>query len=180
MSAPLTLHESAGLLGRYRYVELLLFELLGERAPRAARAEVAIYLSGAARAHAYRAELFEAQLPVSVGLPDAAALTISPGPGLEAALRELAGLDDDGVLLGELLGVWYPAIYSAYLAHLEACSPAADPPIRRRLQRAGADVTQLIADGATLAISVDDARNDEALALLTRCGGPFGITAFTS
>ena len=133
VSEPLSLAESADLLGRYRFVELECFAQLGERAARCERPEVARYLSGAARAHAWRAGLLEALLPVSVGLPAAAELTVSPHPALGSALQELVAAEDDSLVEG-LLTVLYPAMLAAYRAHLERCSPFSDPPVRRTLR----------------------------------------------
>jgi hypothetical protein len=160
------------MLGRYRYVELLLFVGLGGRAPKAERSEVAVFLSGAARAHGFRAALLEARLPVSVGLPGAAELTVSFDPRLDAALGALMSYSDDD-LLGAVTGALYPAMIEAYGAHLRICSPVSDAPVRRCLGRVAADLADVQTEGAALVTVGGDGPATFA-AEFADLGGPFG------
>lgn len=86
VSRPLSLLESAEVLGHIRYVELAAFERLGHRARRSSSAPLAAYLAGASLAHAWRASLVEDHLPVSLGLPGPAELTRSPGDDVDQVL----------------------------------------------------------------------------------------------
>lgn len=171
MSRPLTLLESARVLGRIRYVELAAFERLGRRAPSATSPPAAAYLSGASLAHAWRAALLEDHLPVSQGLPGPAELTRSPGDPVDQVLRLLGppaspgdkpgpGADDgpdqgtypgaDGELVAALVGVLYPAMLAGYERRIALASPAADPPLVRTLRRATADLAAVLDDGRRL------------------------------
>ena len=74
----LNIFESARQLGALRAVELACFARLGERAPELSPAGCARWAASASRAHAWRAGLLEDLLPVSVGLPGPAELTVVP------------------------------------------------------------------------------------------------------
>jgi hypothetical protein len=137
---PLTLVESAALFGRYRFIELELHRRVGVAAPECVDPILAVALSGAARAHGFRAALLEARLPVSVGLPDAAALTLPLGPGWLTLFDEVFVADQH---LPALVGLVYPAMLDGYRAHLDRCTAAADPPLRRCLSRVVADLDQV-------------------------------------
>jgi len=181
VTTPLTLHQSADLLGRYRYAELAAFERLGRRAPACSHAGVAAFLSEASLAHAWRARLVEERLPVSVGLPDAAASTRSPGSFLDEALDELAapgaGAEGDLELLDALLGALYPSMLAGYAARLEIASPSADPPVVLALGRAAADLERVTSAGLRLAASgppAPGALRGRLEAKLEAGGGAFG------
>lgn len=176
MSRPLTLHESADLLGRYRYVELAAFSVLGRRATSCAVPDAATYLSGASLAHAWRARLVEERLPVSAGLPGVAECTRSPSTQLDGALELLVDAGDAEVIDG-LLGALYPAMAAAYLERLSIVSSASDPPIARLLGRLLADLDALRRDGAESAalLPVPAPGTRRGLGeLLGAGGGPFG------
>ena len=184
MTAPLTLLQSVDLLGRYRYVELAAFERLGRRAPECSHAGVATFLAQASLAHAWRARLFEERLPVSVGLPDAAASTRSPGSFLDEALDELVGPGEgaagDPELLDALLGALYPSMLAGYASRLEVASPSADPPVVLALGRATADLERIAAAGLRLVRAGASgppppaARRDRVATMLDAGGGAFG------
>lgn len=177
--APLTLLESADLLGRMRYVELAAFARLGRRARTVATAPLAVWLSGASLAHGFRAGLLEHHLPVSATLPGPEALTVSPGPGVDAAL-ELLGPDDgakaperperlseaagapdlrpgrDAELVRALVEGLYPAMLAGYEHRLEVASPAADPPLVRTLGRLCHDLGAVAEHGRGLLDGLGD------------------------
>ena len=75
----LRLHESATLVGCYRWVEHRLFELTGSWAPEAATPAVQLHLDEVSIQHAWHADLFSDRLPVLDGV-DPAALTVPCGP----------------------------------------------------------------------------------------------------
>ncbi len=171
MSAPLSLLESADLLGRYRYVELGAFAALGARA-RTAAPRFAAFLAGASRAHAYRAALFEARLPVSVGLPGPEELTRSPHLAIDEVLDALSAEPDDQLVLDALSGVLYPAMAASYAERLAAASPAADGGLARALRRAIADLDAVASEVLLLASSSPLAAR--VAVALAAAGGPFG------
>ena len=74
-----------------------------------------------------RAGLFEACLPVSVGLPDVAASTRSPGSSFDKIVTLLGEPGSDQELVSILVDHIYPALDTAYGSQLERCSPFADP-----------------------------------------------------
>lgn len=176
MSPPLTLLESADLLGRWRYVELAAFARLGRRAPRCATPALAAYLAGASRAHGWRAVLVEELLPVSAGLPGPAACTRAPSSEIDEAL-EMAVAGDDAEVLDALLGAVYPSMSAGYAERLAVASRAADPPVVRALGRLLADLDAIRRDGALLAgrmAPVSPARRRGVEELIARGGGAFG------
>ncbi len=176
MSAPLTLLESADLLGRYRYVELSLFSALGRRAL-SCEPQLAVYLSGASLAHSWRAGEVESRLPVSVGLPGVVALTRSPAPEIDEAVEVLVGEGAGSDVLDALLGAFYPAMESAYEERAAAASPVADAPVLRLLARLRADLAALRREGSLVSSRLGapgPTRREEVDALLAVPGGAFG------
>ena len=176
MTNRLTLVEGADLIGRHRYVELALFSCLGARAADCERADVAIYLSGASLAHAWRAGLAESVLPVS---PDLAARewTRTPGSAFDEALGVLFAPGDDE-LLDATLGVVYPAMVDGYTWHLEVASDVSDGPVKRVLRRAIADLEAVISEAPELgSVGGETARAKEVGELLASVPGVFGEVA---
>jgi hypothetical protein len=172
----LGLLESADLLGRYRYVELSAFELLGRRAARAVSPAVAIYLSGASLAHGWRARLVEERLPVAAGLPPVRDSTRPPSPELLDAFALLARADDAD-LLDAIVGALYPAMAAGYAGHVAIASPVADPPVLRMLGRLMSDLDAVRSEGAALVAGAARPTSGSRRAiegLLARAGGPFG------
>ena len=184
MSAPLPLSllDSADHLGRCRYVELACFELLGRSAASPRHRDAATYLSGASLAHAWRGGLLEELLPVSAGLPDAAACTSSPGPALDGALALLEGAEDGAVLTAALTGALYPVMAAGYRERLARCAPAPDAALARALGRVLADLDAVASDWTRLLATLGRAAGvagGSALALrlevaLGGAGGVFG------
>jgi len=115
-------------------------------------------------AHAWRASLVEGLLPVSVGLPGLAELTVIPqGPLAEELARALPdpafdplprsrdsrGDDGRSVVVG-LCDRLYPLLLSEYSLRLELASPAADGPVIRVIGRVIADLEAVRSDGTSL------------------------------
>jgi hypothetical protein len=171
---PLTLVESSAALGAFRYVELALFRVLGERATTATPPEMAVFLAAASRAHGWRAGLFEEALPVSKGLADATASTVSPGKPTERVLACATAEGPAGELLDALLGAVYPSIVAAYSQRLAAASPVCDGPVIRRLRRAVDDLAAVAREGTSLLSGISGRRREETEALLLAAGGLFG------
>lgn len=170
----LTLLELADLLGRYRFVELGLFSIIGEAVVVDHDARRSVLFSQASHAHGYRAALIEQRLPVSVGLPGVVESTRPPSDGHVEMLEELRALRSE-VLIGHLARVWYPAMADAYAAHLNRCGEASDGPIRRMLGRVICDLQASISlvrtiDDETIC-TIDEAGLRSGLAGV---GGPFG------
>lgn len=172
MSQPLTLLRTAELLGWYRHVELVCFTRLGARAPHLGHPELAAYLAGAARSHAYRAGLLEQLLPVSIGLPGATELTVSPDARLDAVLEALV-TEEEEALVGDLVGTLYPSMLAAYNDHLARCSPIADPPVQRALLRIVADLAARAEEGDALLDGDRAARSLDFVRALEGVGGAF-------
>jgi hypothetical protein len=172
----LNLVESSTSLGALRAVELCLFHRLGERASLLEPVGCVSWAASASRAHAWRAALIEELLPVSVGLPPIAELTVLPegelvdelsrvlpereaasdGPVVAEGTGNVRNGDRDGRwLVGELVGPIYQLLLAQYYRQLEACEPASDGAVVRNLQRAVADLEVVRASGATLSDSAE-------------------------
>lgn len=174
MSPYRSLLETADLLGRYRYVELECFAILGARASVAEDEVATVDLAGAARAHAWRAVELEGRLPVSVGLPGVLEATRSPGPDLDDALGALADESDDAALLGALVGVLYPAMATAYDSHLATLHELSDPPVERALRRVASDLAATQAALDRWRAVPEAALGDVVRSRISAAGGPFG------
>ncbi|MDA8297850.1 MAG: hypothetical protein M0004_14935 [Actinomycetota bacterium] len=169
----LSLLEHADLLGRYRYLELRLFELCGKRCVEL-EGSARRWASGAARAHAWRARCLEELAPISVGLPDVSSTTAPAGPAQQTALERLEAAEP-AVFLSALVNPWYLAMERAYRERLARCHRAADAPLRRVLQRVLADLGAVRDEGLELARSVEVGTFGHDLeSLFAESGGPFG------
>lgn len=146
MSPFRTIHASADLLGRERYVELGCFRALGERALHAGDASVMVVLSAAARSHAWRAKQLEELLPVSLGLPGADESTRSPGEAIDAAIALIATESDDAEVARALSRVLYPAMLASFREHLVSGEDAADRPASAVLGRVISDLEARLDD----------------------------------
>ncbi|HUY07241.1 MAG TPA: hypothetical protein VMU99_08285 [Acidimicrobiales bacterium] len=169
-----TIQELADLLGRYRFVELTLFGITGRGVASSGDASLAVQLSAASHAHAYRAELIERRLLVSDGLNDASRSTRTPSEEHEILFEAIGKLD--GEELGVMLAfAWYPAMLAAYTERLETCDRASEGPIRLMLSR-------LVFDLGTTVKNLSDPCDPSRFAsgiLATQgrivdVGGPFG------
>ena len=179
MTHPLTLIEVADLTGRYRYVELALFSRLGASASACERADLAVYLSGASLAHAWRAALAESVLPISADLAERD-WTRTPGGAFDEALDVLCAPGDDE-LFDATVGVVYPAMAAAYESHLRIASEVSDGPLRRVLRRAIADLNAVISEAAPLGPARGDSgRARQVAELFGSIPGPFGELAVSA
>lgn len=171
---PQTIQEMADLLGRYRFVELELFAIAGQGVLRSSEPGLAVKLSGASHAHAYRAELIERRLLVSDGLAHAADSTRAPSTDHQALFASLGQLPGEELALMLVLA-WYPAMLSAYQERLASCDRVSEGPIRLMLSRVIFDLEATIAELSKVCNSPHLASE----VVLTKghiigVGGPFG------
>ena len=135
-SGPLTLEESARLVGGYRWLELRLFETLGAWVPNVPEVEVKLRLHADAPKHAWHAQLWQDLLPRG-GELTADGLTVPPGAGAAAFVDALAAVAGPGQSVEKLVGVYrvvLPRQVATYRAHLARVSPVSDGPVARALE----------------------------------------------
>lgn len=155
---PLLMLDVGPALGGLRFVELALFEWLGQAAATLEEDHEAAWASAASFRAAWRASQLEGLLPVSVGLPNAELATAPSGPLVAGSIAELAeGRQPDPVpgvgrqpgagparrRPGEVPDVassWYDTLLAAYRHRLVWTAPAADGPLERVLCRLVADL----------------------------------------
>jgi hypothetical protein len=87
-----TLDEAARLAGGFAWAEARLFEVLGAWVATTPEPEVKLMLDRHSHHHAWRAEQWQDRLPAVAGI-EHEKLTIALSPAVEAAYRELAGLE---------------------------------------------------------------------------------------
>ncbi len=175
---PQTIQEMAGLLGRYRYVELTFFAITGRAVLRSKSPAMAVQLSAVSHAHAYRAELIERRLLVSDGLDHVSESTKSPGEEHDALLDSLEELSAEE-LAAVLALAWYPAMLAAYRERRVLCNPASDGPIGLMLSRMIFDLGSSV---ASLSGAFESSQFASVAATarvgLEGVGGPFGTPSF--
>lgn len=135
----LDVRASAGVAGRFLARELELYRRLGELAGTEADPARHSFLAAASMAHAWRADLFEPLLPVSVGLPPREQLVVLPPAELER-IRSAAA----EVLLDEV----YPQLVEEYEATAALVPAVSDGPLALAAARAAADLRRMLG-GAT-------------------------------
>ncbi|MHB8245709.1 MAG: hypothetical protein ACYDGN_10220 [Acidimicrobiales bacterium] len=147
---PLSLWETARVLGGLRWVELQGFEVFGRLGATAGvpasadEPSVGVPASAASLAHAWRAAQIESLLPVSSGLPGADECTREPSPLVGewvGGLRSATAAPSDG--LAAAVRSWYGDLEAAYEARLAHVHPGADGPVQRILGRLLADLRGL-------------------------------------
>ncbi len=134
----LTLEETARLTGRYRWLEMRLFETMGRWIPSVPEPEVAVLLGTQCHHHAWHAELWYARLPELREL-DPEELTAPAGEGVAALLTAAA---EPAATIPRLVGLYrvlIPRTIAAYASHLDRASPVSDGPVIRALKLALAD-----------------------------------------
>lgn len=140
----LDVRASAAVAGRFVALEQELHRRLGVLAVTAEPPAARCFLAEASLAHAWRAALFEALLPVSIGLPAGEELVVLPGPDL-ARLSHLEAADEPVTLL---CTETYPALVEAYEATAAAVSPVSDGPLALAARRAAGDLRRVMERGA--------------------------------
>jgi hypothetical protein len=151
---PLSLLESAYVLGGLRWVELEGYSLLGIRsvaeanAPGAGEMQFALWAAASSFAHAWRAEQLLSLLPVSGGLPAAEVCTRSPGPRTEEAIGAFAGEmsgPERRAARYAALASWYAALVVAYERRSTFIQLSTDGPLVTTLLRVLADLRSVTA-----------------------------------
>ncbi len=135
-SSPLTLEESAELVGRYCFFERRLFEILGSWSTGLAEPAVQVHLDRISRHHAWHAELFGERLPV-IGEVAAETWVRPDETTIQALSSSLASLEIDSSrhaalrCVGALYRVVVPRIVATYDRHFSATASVCDGPLQR-------------------------------------------------
>ena len=146
---PLTLEDSARLVGGHCWVERRLFEIAGGWVRTTPETEVKLMLDRHSQHHAWRARQWWDRLPVLDDL-DREGLVVQPTPAVGAVMAELAKLTEhDGTVtrLAALYRVAVARVHVAYRNHRNLASEVADSSILRTLEIVGSDVIRDCTEG---------------------------------
>ncbi|MGO9341890.1 MAG: hypothetical protein ACLP6E_05135 [Acidimicrobiales bacterium] len=142
----LSLVESARLLGCYRWVELRLFEVLGNWVATEIEPEVRLLFDVQSRHHAWHAQLWGERIPDVDAVVDPDLLTVAPDEGTDELLSTLGGVhgseEGSGGTLVRLVGlarVVLPRLVCGYGYHLSRAVAVSDAPVIRALRLAVRD-----------------------------------------
>jgi hypothetical protein len=167
--APFALEASALRIGRYRWVEMRLFEALGGWVTGVPELDAKALLATHSRHHGWHAELWHDLLPELPVLPTTdgghpgAGISIddwAPPPSDEQLAAFAAALTEPrapGLTVEKLVGVYrvaLPQTIAAYTRHLRAASPVADEPTIRALRLVLSDELDHWRDGEMLVQSL--------------------------
>jgi hypothetical protein len=193
--APSTLEASALRIGRYRWIEMRLFEALGGWVTGVPELDAKALFATHSRHHGWHAELWRGLLPVlpttDGGQPGAGTPTDdwAPLPSDEQLAAFAAALTEPrapGLTVEKLVGVYrvaLPHTIATYTRHLRAASAVADGPTIRALRLVLSDELDHWRDGEMLlqSLVVEPAVLDRAAAhqvrlekLLVAAGGIAG------
>jgi hypothetical protein len=128
----LTLHESARLIGHYRWVEIRLFEMLGGWVPEVGELDAKLMVAAHAPHHAWHASLWRDRLPELSGV-DGDELTIAAGVDLVGFMDAVQSAERTIERLVGVYRVVLPRTIACYAAHLDRASDVADGPTIRAL-----------------------------------------------
>lgn len=129
----LTLHQSAALVGTYRWVERRLFEVTGEWAAEVAEPEVQVHLDEVSARHGWHEELWADRAPIVGGL-DPENLVRPLGATADEVFGALGG--EAVPLLAGLYRVVVPRLVTTYQDHLNRAVAVSDGPAIRVLRLA--------------------------------------------
>lgn len=193
--APSTLEASARRIGRYRWIEMRLFETLGGWVSGVPELDAKALLAAHSRHHGWHAELWHDLLPVPPAIEGEPADTgasaeewtpPSDDERLAAFAAALAEPQAPELTVDKLVGVYrvaLPHTIAAYTRHLRAASPVTDGPTIRTLRLVLSDELDHWRDGEMLVQSLvvepgllDRAAGHQALLekLLMMAGGIAG------
>lgn len=130
----LTLEDAARRIGRYAWIEMRLFEVVGSWVPTVPELDVKLHLGTHADHHAWHAQLWHERLPSLPGL--SADELVRPGDGVEAFMAALGEPQDPDQTLEKLVGLYrvlVPHKVAAYTHHHERTTAVADAPTIRAL-----------------------------------------------
>jgi hypothetical protein len=169
--APLPLEASARLLGRYCWVEMRLFEMLGTWVPDVPELDSKLHLATQSRHHGEHAELWHGLVPTFEGEP-AERYIEPPSAGFVVFLDAVAEPSGPGTTVEKLVGahrVLLPHALATYERHLSGASGYADGPTARALQRVvsherdeSAEAESLLRSLLLTAVDVDRAASHQA------------------
>ena len=160
---PLGIEELARRLGRCRWVELRLFEVLGGWVTSVPEPEVKHLLAVHGPHHAWHAELWHDRRPRLAHLP-ADELVAPATPEVAELLDAVAAAEGTVERLVGAYRVVLPALVAAYSAHLDRCREPTDGPIARSLRFALADEVEHWRQGEVLLQRLLRTANDVARA----------------
>jgi hypothetical protein len=132
----LTLEEAGQLAGRYRWLEMCLFETLGRWVPSVPELDVKLRLADHASQHGWHSELWLDRLPRLAGV-DRDQLTAPGRDELAEFIEAVGDPEEPGRTIEKLVGVYrvvVPRLVVAYTSHLRLASPLSDGPTIRCLQ----------------------------------------------
>ena len=140
----LTLHQTAALVGGYRWMESRLFEVVGGWVQTTAQLDTKLLFGRQSRHFAAHAQLWLDRLP-TLNEMTPTNLTVAPTDEVAAFFDRLALLDGTGAdsavrRLVALHRVVLPQMIAAYRDHLDRCSAVADAAVMRSLGLVLADV----------------------------------------
>ena len=147
-----TIGQWARLVGRHRWLELQLFELLGGWAAEVPELDVKASLAAQSHHHAWHAELWEQRLP-GTGELSASAVTRPPSEALVAFFHVLAESSGTESTIEKLTGVHrvlLPRMITSYERHLASARPVADAPTIRSLRLVITDEVEHWREGEAL------------------------------
>lgn len=129
-------HEAAARIGRYRWTEERLFEVLGGWVASVPELDVKRCLGTQSHHHAWHAELWVGCLP-QLGDTTPDQLTAAANDEMVAFMTALAEPDGADQTIERLVGVYrvlVPRTIAAYAYHLDHTRPIADGPVIRTLR----------------------------------------------
>jgi hypothetical protein len=174
----LTLEEAARRLGRARWLEASLFEIIGGWAASEADPATRCYFDACSGHHAWRASQLSELIPELAHLGGVDGLFAPPHPARAGVFGRLRTLGpESGRLCAYVQGV-LPAVVEDYEAWLGECSPVSDRPVMRILRFVISDTGQDLREGVRemqRAVTVDGGVGGPAtlLAEFARCGPVF-------
>jgi hypothetical protein len=128
-----SLAETARRLGRLRWVELRLFEVVGGWVASTPEAEVKAMLATQSYHFAWHGRVWAERFPAGYGHDLEEATTAGDDGGLAAWMDQLAALEDSPARLTGLYRVVLPRLVVAYRRWREEADPVADGPLLRWL-----------------------------------------------
>jgi hypothetical protein len=147
-----TIDESGRRIGHHAWVEMRLFETLGQWSGSVPEPRAKALLASQSHHHAWHAELWHALLPALPHLP--AADLVAPAEDDAEVVASLAALDDAGddtvTRLAAIYGTVLPHLIAAYTDHLAHTTIVTDAPTIRALRLTLADLTADLAAGDDL------------------------------
>jgi hypothetical protein len=128
-----TLQDTAAWLGRSRWIETRLYEVMGGWVPSTANPEVKALLAAQCYHHAWHAEVWEGLFPTGYGM-DLDEATSATSPELVSLFHHLAGCVEPEARLAALYRAVLPRKIAAYRTWRSRANPVTDGALVRWLQ----------------------------------------------